>query len=566
MAGFFYKGILLQQLKEPAFSRELREFFNADTLGATMDRKPPANFDELTHDDLLSIARQARIVDERDGRLLADKLAAARHRKPQVLVADAIDDEPYISSQLNPLLQNQRLCAEGLRLAQRACGAQEAFFAVYKNLADLEVKIPKKIEEFGVQRIRGRYPAEYQASKTFAANASTLMIGVGALIFLARAVYFNKPQTTAFITVAGDCVGNPTNLEISLGMTIAQTLERCGLIHDPARVVIGGSMTGISVIDTECTVVTPVTRAILAFRDKAKDYDFQCIGCSRCVHVCPEGLNPYLLYRSARLKRYQDFRKLDAQMCIGCNTCSYMCPAKLDLCETIRESAQEFRRMSGSMRAASVAQKKREKDTFELYMSSYYACKAEKAAGKARRKEEAAAKRAEKQALQESMHISAETAPVQNPETENTQASSEAETVMAGVSVNLPGTAADKIADAAAAFEIVQVGSTDDRPEFFEDASGEQNSESAEEPDTGEAAEIPMEVESQGVLESLLEKADEAIVQLVEEKEPDPGLEELTVLSQTEELEQAAEVSAAEQDDLHGWHKNDTDNHGGDAK
>ncbi len=563
MAGFLYKGILLQQLKEPAFSRELREFFNADTLGATMDRKPPANFDELTHDDLLSIPRQARIVDERDGRLLADKLAAARHRKPQVLVADAIDDEPYISSQLNPLLQNQQLCAEGLRLAQRACGAQEAFFAVYKNLTDLEVKIPKKIEEFGVQRIRGRYPAEYQASKTFAANASTLMIGVGALIFLARAVYFNKPQTTAFITVAGDCVGNPTNLEISLGMTIAQTLERCGLIHDPARVVIGGSMTGISVIDTERTVVTPVTRAVLAFRDKAKEYDFQCIGCSRCVHVCPEGLNPYLLYRSARLKRYQDFRKLDAQMCIGCNTCSYMCPAKLDLCETIRESAQEFRRMTGFMRAASVAQKKREKDAFDLYMDSYYARKAEKAAEKASRREETAAKRAEKQALKESMRIPAEAEPAQDPETESTQAFGEAETVMAGVSANLPEAVAD---GAEAAFEIAQTGGADDRPECSEETAGEQNSESAEEPDTGEAAEDLVEPESQGGLESLLKKADEAIAQLVEEKGPDLGLEELTVLSQAEEPAPAEEEPAAERDGLHGWHKNDTDNHGGDAK
>ena len=563
MAGFLYKGILLQQLKEPALSRELREFFNADTLGAAMDRKPPVSIDELTHDDLLSIARQARIVDERDGRLLADKLAAARHRKPQVLVADAIDDEPYISSQLNPLLQNQKLCVEGLRLAQRACGAQEAFFAVYRNLADLEVKIPKKIEEFRVQRIRGRYPAEYQASKTFSANASTLMIGIGALIFLARAVYFNKPQTTAFITVAGDCVGNPTNLEISLGMTVAQTLERCGLIHDPARVVIGGSMTGISVIDTERTVITPVTRAVLAFRDKAKDYDFQCIGCSRCVHVCPEGLNPYLLYRSARLKRYQDFRKLDAQMCIGCNTCSYMCPAKLDLCDTIRESAQEFRRMTGSMRAASVARKKQEKDAFELYMGSYYACKAEKAAEKARRREEAAAKLAEKQALKESMRISAETAPAQNAKAEDTQTPTDAETVTVGASVTPLETTANETVSTAAIFEIPQTGSTDELPEYLEEALSDQIPEPAEEPDVGEASADSSDAEPQGALELLLEKADEAIVQLVEEKEPDLGLEELTVLSQGEEQ---TEDSSAEQDGLHGWHKNDADNYGGDSK
>lgn len=395
MAGFLYKGILLQQKKEPALSRDLREFFNADTMGAVIDRKPTDNMDELTHDDILVIARQARIVDERDGKLLANKLAASRRYKPQILIADAIDDEPYISSQLNPMLHNQQLCAQGLRLAQRVCGSKEAYFAVYRNLTDLEVKIPKSIEEFPVQRIGGRYPAEYQASKAFSANASTLIIGACALIHLARAVLYNKPQTTAFITVAGDCVGNPTNLEVSLGMTVAQTLERCGLIYDPARVIVGGSMTGISVIDTENTVVTPVTRGILAFRDKANDQEDQCIGCSRCVHACPEGLNPYLLYRSARLHRYKEFRRLDAHMCVQCNTCSYMCPAKLDLCNTIKQCAHEFRKMSGSMRSASVERKKREKQEFDDYMNEYYARKAEKAAKKTKRREEKSAMHAD---------------------------------------------------------------------------------------------------------------------------------------------------------------------------
>lgn len=399
MAGFLYKGILLQQKKEPALSRNLREFFNADTMGTIMDRKPTDNMDELTHDDILIIARQARIVDERDGVLLANKLAASRREKPEVLVADAIDDEPYISSQLNPMLNNQQLCAQGLRLAQRVCGSKQAFFAVYRNLTDLEVKIPKNIEEFSVERVGGRYPAEYQASKTYSANASTLMIGVCALIHLARAVLYNKPQTTAFITVAGDCIGNPTNLEVSLGMTVSQTLERCGLIHNPARVIVGGSMTGIGVIDTEKTAVTPVTRGILAFRDKANDMEDQCIGCSRCVHACPQGLNPYLLYRSARLHRFKEFRLLDAQMCIQCNTCSYLCPAKLDLCNTIQQCAQEFRKMSKSMRSASVEQKKLEKQKFGDYMNEYNARKAKKAAKKAKRLEEKEAKRADEQPL-----------------------------------------------------------------------------------------------------------------------------------------------------------------------
>lgn len=371
MAGFLYKGIVLEQFKEPALSRDLREFFNADTISAQMERDPVDDPQALTPQQIISIARDAHIVDERDGQLLADKLEPFLLKRSHMLVCDAIDDEPYISSQLNPLLKNQKLAAIGLQLLQKVVNTENAFFAVYKNLTDLDVKIPKEIGGFQVKRVRGGYPAEYQASKIFSGESGALVVGAGALLYLARAVLFNKPQTTAFVTVAGNCIGNPTNLEVSIGMTVNQVLERCGLIEDPSRVIIGGSMTGISVIDTEHTLVTATTRAILAFKEDVKVQNFSCIGCSRCVHVCPQGLNPFFLYRSVKLNRYFAFREFDAHMCIGCGTCSYICPAKLDLSETIMYGAEHFRRMAGSMRAMQVQQTKKEKEEMDAYLAQF---------------------------------------------------------------------------------------------------------------------------------------------------------------------------------------------------
>lgn len=342
MAGFFYKGILLQQRKEPALSRDLREFLNADTMGLQMGGTPAEEPDRLAYGEIIGLARTAHIIDERDGALLADKLLAARRANVRLLVVDAIDDEPYISSQLNPVLKNQRLAADGLNFCQKACGAQQAYFAVYKNLTDLEVRIPRRIGNYAVVRLHGRYPAEYQASLDYTEDDGALVVGSGAILHLARAILYHKPQTTTFITVAGDCIGNPTNLEVSLGMTVTQTLERCGLIDNPMRVVVGGSMTGIGLIDTDRTLVTPTTRAILAFRQDIKTLGLSCIGCARCSSVCPQGLNPYFLHRAIQEQRFDVFLGLDAQMCLGCGTCSYICPAKLDLSETIFQSMSKF--------------------------------------------------------------------------------------------------------------------------------------------------------------------------------------------------------------------------------
>lgn len=371
MAGFFYKGILLQQRKEPALSRDLREFLNADTMGLRMDCPPVENPDKLTPGEIIHLARLANIVDERDGIPLADKLTAACTRNTRLVIVDAIDDEPYISSQLNPVLKNVQLAADGLSFCQRACGAAQAYFAVYKNLTDLDIRIPKHIGDYSIVRLHGRYPAEYQASQDYAQEEDILVVGSGAVLHLARAILFRKPQTTAFITVAGDCVGNPTNLEVSLGMTVTQALERCGLIDDPHRVVVGGSMTGISVIDTDRTLVTPTTRAILAFRQDLKTLGLSCIGCARCVHVCPEGLNPFFLYKSIQEHRYDVFRGLDAQMCVGCGTCSYMCPAKLDLSEAIYQAAASFRPKVAAMRSTAALDKKRDEADYQRFLDDY---------------------------------------------------------------------------------------------------------------------------------------------------------------------------------------------------
>lgn len=371
MAGFFKKGILLQQRKEPALSRDLREFLNADTMGLHMDCPPAENPKELSPKEIVDRARKANIIDERDGTLLADKLVAARKQNTRLVVADAVDDEPYLSSQLNPVLKNPQLAADGLFFCQKACGASQAYFAVYKNLTEADIRLPKRIGDYSIVRLHGRYPAEYHASLEYAEEDNVLTVGSGAILHLARAILFNKPQTTAFITVAGDCVGNPTNLEVSLGMTVTQALERCGLIDEPHRVVVGGSMTGFSVIDTDRTLITPMTRAVLAFRQDLKTLGLSCIGCIRCVHVCPQGLNPFYLYHSIQHHRYDMMRELDAKMCIGCGTCSYMCPAKLDLSATIFQAASQFRRETAAVQRTAALDWQRDNADYQRFLDDY---------------------------------------------------------------------------------------------------------------------------------------------------------------------------------------------------
>ena len=71
----FSKGIVLEQHKEPALSREFISLTDEDTASLTFT--PPQFEGEPDFEQLMDIAERAMIIDERDGRPLAEKLLAA---------------------------------------------------------------------------------------------------------------------------------------------------------------------------------------------------------------------------------------------------------------------------------------------------------------------------------------------------------------------------------------------------------------------------------------------------------------------------------------------------------
>ena len=333
----FSKGIVLAQHKEPAFSGPILRFVNPRP---DLMRLNPKSINVATEEEaIIEIAGRANIVDERDGRLLYKKLEKAEN--VSLIIADAVDDEPYVSSKISLLLHYGEEMADGLDLCCRVAGCKKTAIIAYKMITDIQTRIPHSVCKVKVTRLRGGYPADQAKRLRQFGYGEKLIVGVGALIHLSRAVYSQKVQTTVFVTVAGNCVTSPVNMEVSIGMTAMQVLERCGLTAEPTRVVCGGSMTGISVIDPDNTFVTSTTRAILAIRENERDARYNCIGCGRCEQVCPLGLNPMYIHRFVQNSYYASLPPFDAHLCSGCGTCSYICPSKLQVAQSV-QTAKEY--------------------------------------------------------------------------------------------------------------------------------------------------------------------------------------------------------------------------------
>ena len=128
------QGIVLEQNKEPALSGGIQRI-----CSRTLDHVP---IDDLQEgDDIVAIARKAGIIDENTGRPLYLLLDRARNSGCRIIIADALDDEPYISSQLAPALEMTDQLVRGIELAKEAVGAESARIEIYKELGDSPVTI-----------------------------------------------------------------------------------------------------------------------------------------------------------------------------------------------------------------------------------------------------------------------------------------------------------------------------------------------------------------------------------------------------------------------------------------
>ena len=304
-------GILLEQEKEPAISKPFLPFYSATTLQAPTFEHGCDLSRPLSWQQLADIARRANIIDEHDGKPLADKIEQSARQKITTICIDAIDDEPYVSSQINPMLFCRNQIVQSANWLASALEATDRFIAVYKNMSLTDIKIPSFIESVEVRQMSGRYPMETRAFRSL--GKQTFIAGAASLLHLHRAITEGKVQTTSFVTVAGNCVTNPRNFDI---------LE-------------GGAMHGIRISDPDHTLIRASTSSILAFRVDRQEQLYSCIGCGRCIEACPSGLNPHKLYQCITTNHSQKAISLGLHSCIGCSSCSYICPSRLDLAHTI---------------------------------------------------------------------------------------------------------------------------------------------------------------------------------------------------------------------------------------
>jgi electron transport complex protein RnfC len=148
-----------------------------------------------------------------------------------------------------------------------------------------------------------------------------------------EAVVLAKPMVERYVSIGGGALKRPAVLKARIGTPIGDLIEECGgFLGPPTRLVLRGILRGNSVYDLDAPI-TKTTSAVIALdaKEVGSLQKTPCIRCGRCAEVCPERLDPELLFRLIERNMRARAAELGLGFCTACGSCSYICPSRVPL-------------------------------------------------------------------------------------------------------------------------------------------------------------------------------------------------------------------------------------------
>ena len=125
---------------------------------------------------------------------------------------------------------------------------------------------------------------------------------------------------------------------VRIGTAVSDLIEAAGGIpENTGKVVSGGPMMGKALNSVDVPVAKGTSGILLIPNEEAKRGKMKvCIRCSKCVDVCPMGLEPYLLMTLTQKELFDRVEEDMAMDCIECGSCAFTCPSDRPLLDYIR--------------------------------------------------------------------------------------------------------------------------------------------------------------------------------------------------------------------------------------
>jgi electron transport complex protein RnfC len=284
------------------------------------------------------------------------KLNVPEGKSVDTLIVNVAECEPYLTADNREALENSASVLDGVFVVMKMLKLSRGIIAVESNkpqviqqLSTMLASDKRNNGNVGVLPLRATYPqgAEKVLIKActdrtvpmgkLPADVGCIVMNVTSIAFLADYLKTGVPLVKKRLTVDGSAVKEPKNVIVPIGTRIRDVMDFVGMKCEPAKILIGGPMMGMSAPTADAPVQKQNNGLIfLDEKDAHIPEPSACIRCGRCVMGCPMHLMPTMLETYAKAKDVEALQKFNIMDCMECGTCAFNCPASRPLVQAIR--------------------------------------------------------------------------------------------------------------------------------------------------------------------------------------------------------------------------------------
>ena len=281
------------------------------------------------------------------------KLSPPPGNTAEVLIINGVECEPYLTADHRLMLEHGKELIAGIELLMKALNVKRAIVGIENNKKDAIEELGKharlsdgiEICPLKIQYPQGGEKQLIQATTGKFVPSGGLPIAVGAVVQNVGTVYAvyeavmkHKPLFERVVTVTGKSLKEPGNYLCRIGTPLSQLIEAAGgLPEDTGKVIGGGPMMGKALTTTNIAITKGTSGVLLMRQEESVRKEYRnCIRCSKCVTVCPMGLEPYYLMQLSEHNKLDALEAEKIMDCIECGSCSYTCPTNRPLLDVIR--------------------------------------------------------------------------------------------------------------------------------------------------------------------------------------------------------------------------------------
>ena len=335
------------------------------------DMEPQDDYLELPAEEMINRIRAAGLAGMGGAAFPTHvKLSPPKNKPIDTLIINGAECEPFLTADHRLMLEQGDDIFRGIQIIRKILNPRQTFIGIESNKPDAAAKmreIGRDYPEIKVEVLQVKYPqgAEKQLINALTGrevpsgglpmDVGCLAHNVGTTKAIYHAVAMNRPLMERVVTVTGDAVASPKNILAPIGARFSDLINFAGGYTDSAaKLVMGGPMMGISQHTDEVMVIKG-TSGIMVLSQKAAYLPppRPCIGCSRCIEVCPMHLTPTLIATLVNYNRTEEALKHNILDCMECGSCTYICPTKRNLVHMIK---------LGKMNALELKKKEKEKE------------------------------------------------------------------------------------------------------------------------------------------------------------------------------------------------------------